>query len=86
MLGLALALSVGVGLYFGAEWGWASALALLAGVGLYHSRNLRAIAKWLEHGEAPDPPRTFGIWDRLHALLHRSRRESARRVAELSDA
>ena len=86
MLGLALALALGVGLYFGAEWGWATAMALLAALGLYHARNLRAIAKWLEHGEAPDPPRTFGVWDRLHALLHRSRREAARREAELAQA
>jgi two-component system phosphate regulon sensor histidine kinase PhoR len=69
-----------------AEWGWIAAVALLAGIVFYHSRNVRAISKWLEHGEAPDPPRTFGPWDRLHAQLHRSRRESARREAELAEA
>jgi hypothetical protein len=34
-------------------------------------------------GDTPDPPRARGAWDRLHALIHRSRRESARREAEL---
>jgi two-component system phosphate regulon sensor histidine kinase PhoR len=69
------------------EWGWIAAIALLAGVVFYHSRNVRAISRWLEHGaEAPDPPRTFGAWDRLHAQLHRSRRESARREAELAES
>ena len=42
------------------------------------SAQLRQLAHWLEHGEAPDPPRARGAWDDLHALLHRSRRESAR--------
>jgi len=69
-----------------AEWGWITAVALLAAVVFYHWRNVRAISRWLEHGEAPDPPRTFGAWDRLHALLHRSRRESARREAELAES
>ena len=69
------------------EWGWIAAVALLAGVVFYHSRNVRAISRWLEHGaEAPDPPRTFGAWDRLHAQLHRSRRESARREADLAES
>jgi len=68
------------------EWGWITAIALLVAVIVYHERNVRAIRRWLEHGEAPDPPRTFGAWDRLHALLHRSRRESARREAELAES
>jgi two-component system phosphate regulon sensor histidine kinase PhoR len=88
MLGLAATalVSLAVGFYFGPDWGWASATALLAAMVVYHSRNVRAIGAWLEHGEAPDPPRTFGAWDRLHALLHRSRRESARREAELAES
>ena len=86
MAGLALALSLGVGLYFGAEWGWATAMALLLALGLYHGRNLRAIARWLDQGDAPDPPRTFGAWDRLHAKLHRSRREASLREDELARA
>jgi two-component system phosphate regulon sensor histidine kinase PhoR len=67
------------------EWSFA-ALALLAlMLVLYHVRKLRELAHWLEHGQAPDPPRARGAWDRLHAILHRSRRESARREAELVD-
>ena len=68
------------------EWGWIAAIALLLGVVLYHERNARAISRWLEQADAPDPPRTFGVWDRLHALLHRSRRASALREAELDQA
>ncbi len=75
-----------VGLFMGSEWGWIALSASLAGLVVYHLRNLHAIARWLEHGEAPDPPRTYGIWDRFHALLHRSRREAAKREADLAEA
>ena len=77
--------ALGVGFYAGVEAGLAtfSVLALLLLV--YHQRNLRALSHWLERGEAPDPPRARGRWDELHALLHRSRREAARREADLVD-
>jgi len=86
MAGLALAISLAIGLYFGSEWGWTAAAILLFAFVLYHSRNVRAIERWLEHGEAPDPPRTFGVWDRLHAKLHRSRRDAAQREAALAES
>ena len=88
MWGLAAAvlLSGAVALFAGVEWGAAALIAIFAAMLVYHVRNARAISRWLEHGEAPDPPRTFGLWDRLHAQLHRSRRESARREAELAEA
>ena len=60
----------------------AIALLLLA----YHLRNLRALIRWLERGDTPDPPRAYGAWDRLHAMLHRTRRESSRRETELVHA
>jgi two-component system phosphate regulon sensor histidine kinase PhoR len=69
-----------------AEWGWIAAIALLAAIVLYHERNVRAIARWLARVDAPDPPRTFGVWDRLHASLHRSRRDAARREADLAES
>ena len=68
------------------EWilaGAAVALALLLG---YHLRNLDALARWLERGETADPPRAYGKWDELHALIDRSRRESSRRETELAAA
>ena len=65
------------------EWGIAAVALLALVLALYHARKLRELSHWLEHGEAPDPPRAHGAWDRLHALLYRSRRESARREAEL---
>jgi two-component system phosphate regulon sensor histidine kinase PhoR len=87
---VALAMSVlaalGVGLLAGSEWGWIAFSAILLAMLLYHLRNVHAIGRWLTHGEAPDPPRTFGVWDRLHALLHRSRREAARREADLAES
>ncbi len=62
---------------------WAAiAFALLAAL-VYQLRNLRALIDWLDHGDTPDPPRAYGQWDHLHALLHRNHRESARREAEL---
>src|SRR5512140_2287529 len=55
-------------------------LALLLG---YHLGQLRRLIRWLEQGDTPDPPRARGQWDRLHAALHRVRRESTRRETEL---
>jgi two-component system phosphate regulon sensor histidine kinase PhoR len=69
-----------------AEWGWPIACLLLLAVLAYHLRHLYALRRWLERGETPDPPRARGVWDELHALLHRSRRESAKREAELVEA
>jgi two-component system phosphate regulon sensor histidine kinase PhoR len=86
VLGIALAISLGIGLYFGAQSGWIAAVSLLCALLLYHMRNVRAIERWLERPDAPDPPRTFGVWDRLHAKLHRSRRDSSLREAALSES
>jgi two-component system phosphate regulon sensor histidine kinase PhoR len=69
-----------------AEWGWPIACALLLAVLFHHLRHLYALRRWLERGESPDPPRARGVWDELHALLHRSRRESAKREAELAES
>jgi len=56
---------------------------VFAALAIYHWRELRRLVRWLEHGDTPDPPRAYGEWDRLHAALHRVRRESAQREAEL---
>jgi two-component system phosphate regulon sensor histidine kinase PhoR len=69
-----------------AEWGWPIACALLLAVLAYHLHHLYALRRWLERGESPYPPPARGVWDELHALLHRSRRESTRREAELAEA
>ena len=66
------------------EWGWIVIGAVLLTALAYHLRNLRNLSRWLESGDTPDPPRAYGAWDRLHAALHRARRESARREAELA--
>jgi two-component system phosphate regulon sensor histidine kinase PhoR len=65
------------------DWEWAAICGVLLAALLYQLRNLRSLSKWLERGDTPDPPRAYGAWDKLHALLHRSRRESARRETEL---
>ena len=66
------------------------ALAAIAAVALLllfsYRRNLRALIRWLDAGDTPDPPRAYGAWDRLHAAIHRGRRDSARREAELVQA
>jgi two-component system, OmpR family, phosphate regulon sensor histidine kinase PhoR len=66
-----------------AAWGWPLATALLFVALLYHFRKMGNLSRWLERSDTPDPPRAYGAWDKLHALLHRSRREAARREAEL---
>jgi two-component system, OmpR family, phosphate regulon sensor histidine kinase PhoR len=68
------------------DWLWiAACFALLAGLA-YYRRKLSNLVKWLSHPEAADPPRAYGLWDDLHALLHRERREARRREAELAAA
>ncbi len=73
-----------VGLVFDPMWGLAAFSAIVAGLVLYHLRQVARLKHWLEHGESPEPPRARGAWDELHAVLHRSRRESAKREAELA--
>jgi two-component system, OmpR family, phosphate regulon sensor histidine kinase PhoR len=66
-----------------AEWAWPALCLVLALAVLYDKRQIRKLARWLTEGEAP--PRFIGSWDRLHALIHGSRRRSAQREAELAD-
>src|SRR5258706_9678576 len=75
--------ALGVGFFVDEQAGFATFSVLVLALLLYHLRNLRALSHWLEHREAPDPPRARGRRDNLHALLQRSRREAARREAEL---
>jgi two-component system phosphate regulon sensor histidine kinase PhoR len=65
------------------QWPWIGAcLALLLGLA-YYRRKLANLVKWLSHPDGADPPRAYGLWDDLHALLHRGRRDARRREAEL---
>jgi two-component system phosphate regulon sensor histidine kinase PhoR len=66
-----------------AEWILAGLVVVLAAALLYNLRMRHRLTRWLEEGDTPEPPRARGAWDRLHAALHRGRRESARREAEL---
>jgi len=76
---------VAVGWFAGVEWGLGAFGALATILVLHHERNLRELSDWVEHGRTPEPPRAHGAWDRLHAAIHRTRRESGRREAELVD-
>jgi two-component system phosphate regulon sensor histidine kinase PhoR len=67
-------------------WILAGLCIVLAALLLYNLRELRILIRWLEHGHTPEPPRAHGSWDRLHAALHRGRRESIKREAELAHA
>lgn len=66
------------------EWPLIAALAALVGYLAYNLWQLRSTSRWLDRGDTPDPPRARGAWDRLHALIQRQRRESARRESALS--
>lgn len=66
------------------EWGWAVFATILLIALAHHLRQLLALGRWLERGDA-DGPQATGVWDELHALMHRSRREAATREAELAD-
>jgi two-component system, OmpR family, phosphate regulon sensor histidine kinase PhoR len=83
-IAVAVAAALAVGILVNAEAGWiVLAIALLA-IAVYDALQLGALARWLEHGGSPHPPRAHGSWDRLHALFHRSRRMSAAQIAELT--
>jgi len=73
-----------LGAYAGARWGWTAFAMLLLVSLLLHVRQLLMLGRWLERGESVDG-RLSGVWDELHAVLHRSRRQSAQREAELAD-
>ena len=68
------------------EWAWPAIAAVLAAAVGWHAWNLRRLGRWLDDPRTPYPPRAYGAWDRLHAVLVRSRRESNRRQVELVDA
>ncbi|HEX6633891.1 MAG TPA: phosphate regulon sensor histidine kinase PhoR [Usitatibacter sp.] len=78
--------SLVVGILAGPLAGWIAFAVAMAALVLYHLRRIALLRRWLERGESPEPPRARGAWDELHALLVRSRRESARREAELAHA
>jgi two-component system phosphate regulon sensor histidine kinase PhoR len=69
-----------------AEWFLVGAIVVLLGALVYHLRNLYSLSRWLDRGDSADPPRAYGKWDELHALIERGRRESARREAEMAAA
>ncbi|APV50078.1 hypothetical protein BWI17_10505 [Betaproteobacteria bacterium GR16-43] len=75
-----------IGYFVDDSLGWAvfavGLLLLLA----HHLLQLYALGIWLERGDVVGEPRARGVWDELHALLHRSRREAATREAELARA
>jgi len=78
--------SLAIGVFAGEEEGWiALALAMLA-LTAWHLRERARLRRWLERGDTPEPPRARGGWDALHAALLRSRREAARREAELAQS
>ena len=66
-----------------ADWPWIALSAVLFVALVYQLRQLHSLSRWLDRNDTPEPPRAYGAWDRLHALLQRSRRESARRETEL---
>ena len=68
------------------EWIWAALALALALLLAYELRNLRVLTRWLERGDTTEMPPVRGRWDELHAIIHRARRESGRREAELASA
>ena len=85
-IAIVAAVAVAVGVAGEPAWGFAAASAGFLALLAYHLVHMQALARWLEVGDSPEPPRAYGFWDRLHALLQRARRESARRQAELIHA
>jgi two-component system phosphate regulon sensor histidine kinase PhoR len=70
------------------EWEWilGAAAGVLVLLLAYQLRNLHSLSRWLELADAPEPPRAYGKWDRLHALIQGRLREASRRETELSAA
>ena len=88
MLGVVIAALAGLGLgwWIDPALGWAVFALTLLALQLDNLRQLKRLGHWLEHGESPYPPRARGAWDEFHAKLHRSRRASTTREAELAEA
>lgn len=69
-----------------AEMLLAGAILVLVAALAYQLRNLYGLSRWLDRGDTADPPRAYGKWDRLHALIQRRLRDGSRRQAELATA
>jgi two-component system phosphate regulon sensor histidine kinase PhoR len=76
--------SIVLGVLTQPEWGLVAFALLLLATLAWHLRQLLALGRWLEQGDSAEP-RARGIWDELLALIHRQRRESAKREAELAE-
>jgi len=86
-LALSAAASLAVGFFLDPQRGWILFAVLALALLLYHLKRRADLRGWLEAGgESPEPPRARGAWDEVHALIVRSRRESARREAGLAQA
>lgn len=70
MLGLGLA-ALGVGVVFGAAWGFGLYTGLLLFLVLYHARNLRALVEWTRQPLGSAVPRARGLWDLVFSDLNR---------------
>ena len=79
-------LSLALGAFAGPEDGWMAFGVLMLALVAYHLRERARLRHWLERGDTPEPPRARGAWDALHAVLQRSRRDAAKREAELVQA
>src|SRR3954453_3073692 len=88
MVGLVVAMLAGLALGWLVDptLGWAVFAVWAVVLQVESWRQVRRLGHWLERGESAYPPRARGAWDELHAKLHRSRRASATREAQLAEA
>jgi two-component system phosphate regulon sensor histidine kinase PhoR len=80
------AVSLLVGLLFGAAWGWGVAAGGLFAFLLWHTRHLARLQAWLANPLPGKVPEGEGIWDQVLSALHRLERDAAKREQGLADA
>ena len=80
------AVSLVVGLLFGAAWGWAIlAIGLLMFLA-WHTRHLARLGAWLANPLPRKVPEGEWIWDQVLGALHRLERDAGKREQGLADA
>ncbi|MDY0011499.1 MAG: phosphate regulon sensor histidine kinase PhoR [Rhodocyclaceae bacterium] len=76
--------SLAIGVVQGLVWGMGSFCLLLLLLGVYHTRNLAAFARWTRQPIGSPVPRASGLWDFLFSDLARRARASEEKRQRLS--
>ncbi len=77
------AVSLVLGHFAGASYGWGLFCLVLLVLLLHHARHIKRLHRWAMHPDA-ELPEGAGVWDEIFALLYRQRRAEARSRIKLA--